>query len=126
MLPGRHNVYDSVEEFWVVTKETGVRQESHTYEEIHQQRQKAMLISKHHMFTTTLNQSNINLCLQQCLVSSRSCKAMEEPNFQLGDKFKMLEGTDARMAGERAKADKLGPNMENKYAQVGLQKNVAI
>lgn len=37
-------MYDGSEEFWVVTKETGKRQESHTYEEIHEQRMKARLL----------------------------------------------------------------------------------
>ena len=31
-------MYDGSEEFWVVTKETGRRQESHSYEEAHEQK----------------------------------------------------------------------------------------
>lgn len=44
MANGRHNVYDGVEEFWVVTKETGKRQESQSYEEIHEKNQQAWFV----------------------------------------------------------------------------------
>jgi len=37
----RHNMYDGNEEFWVIVKESGKRQESHSYEEIQQKRAKA-------------------------------------------------------------------------------------
>ena len=40
-LPRRHNMYDGSEEFWVVVKETGKRQESQSYEEIHAQNKEA-------------------------------------------------------------------------------------
>lgn len=40
-LPRRHNMYDGSEEFWIVTKESGKRQESHSYEETHEQKKQA-------------------------------------------------------------------------------------
>ena len=40
-LPRRHNMYDGSDEFWVVVKETGKRQESQSYEEIHAQNKEA-------------------------------------------------------------------------------------
>ena len=38
----RNNQYDGAEEFWVVTRETGKRQESHSFEETHEKNAKAM------------------------------------------------------------------------------------
>lgn len=37
----RYNLYDGSEEFWIVVKETGKRQESQSYEEIQKKRSKA-------------------------------------------------------------------------------------
>ena len=34
-------MYDGTEEYWVITKETGKRQESQSYEEIHEKQSKA-------------------------------------------------------------------------------------
>ena len=42
LVPCRHNMYDGNEEFWVIVKESGKRQESHSYEEIQQKRAKAI------------------------------------------------------------------------------------
>ena len=39
----RHNMYDGSEEFWVVVKEKGKRQESASFEEIHEKNGKAWL-----------------------------------------------------------------------------------
>ena len=38
----RNNQYDGAEEFWVVTRETGKRQETHSFEETHEKNAKAM------------------------------------------------------------------------------------
>ena len=40
-LQHRNNIYDSEEEFWVVIKETGKRQESQSFEEMHEKQSKA-------------------------------------------------------------------------------------
>lgn len=37
----RHNIYDAAEEFWITVKETGKRQESHSYEEMQEKRSQA-------------------------------------------------------------------------------------
>ena len=42
LVPRRHNMYDGNEEFWVIVKESGKRQETHSYEEIQQKRAKAI------------------------------------------------------------------------------------
>ena len=44
-LPRRHNMYDGSDEFWVVVKETGKRQESQSYEEIHGTEQGSRMLS---------------------------------------------------------------------------------
>lgn len=38
---GRRNRYDGCEEFWVVVSESGKREETSTYEEIHEKESKA-------------------------------------------------------------------------------------
>lgn len=38
---GRRNMYDGTEEFWVVVKESGQREESQSYKEVTEKRQKA-------------------------------------------------------------------------------------
>ena len=40
-LPRRNNLYDHSEEFWIIVKETGKRQESASFEEIHERQKKA-------------------------------------------------------------------------------------
>ncbi|CAJ1365158.1 unnamed protein product [Effrenium voratum] len=37
----RRNVYDGSEEFWIIVKESGKRQESHTFEELHEKHSQA-------------------------------------------------------------------------------------
>lgn len=107
-------MYDGSEEFWVVTKETGKRQESHTYEEIHEQRKKARL--------------QITMVSSQCsyaIISFGIClrltpEAESEPIFQLGDKFKGMQSMDARIAREKAKETEVGSSAEsNKFGQAG-------
>lgn len=46
MLPQRHNMYDGSEEFWIVVKETGKREESRSVEEIHKKESKATYVLK--------------------------------------------------------------------------------
>ena len=43
-LAGRHNEYDSEEEFWVTLKETGKKTESTSYSEIHSQEREALVL----------------------------------------------------------------------------------
>ena len=61
----RNNQYDGTEEFWVVTRETGKRQESHSFEETHEKNVKAMPL-----FCLGLGNSqvrNVGSCKFQCV-----------------------------------------------------------
>ena len=120
----RHNIYDGVEEFWITVKETGKRQESHSYEELQEKRTQAR---KYIILAGSMNPRISETLSGNIMFSSfyfsdvhHPCLCLEatvDPKFELGEKFKSIEASSSRETAEKDKAAHLGVNAESKFGQ---------
>lgn len=119
----RKNQYDGEEEFWIVIRETGVRQEHQSYEETHEEVSKATLIT-----SCTVGLEPIHCFVGLCSATGSqvlffftrlSMQASEKPEFNMGgEKFQGLTDMMNRAGAERS-SDKTQPAQQSKHAQVG-------
>lgn len=112
---GRRNQYDGQEEFWVVARETGKRQESQSYEETLTQQKEAF------QFVLPVVNS-LQKFHQVSYVTFSICwswQAPQNPDFSMpgGEKFQGLDGFSARFKSEQSAG--LPTSAPDKFAQVG-------
>lgn len=138
-LQHRHNIYDGEEEFWVVTKETGKRQESQSLEEVHEKQSKACqwgptfskikinhTSSKHHEPVLILTGHSFWHSLYTFYLDSCFFEADGEPEFQFADMFKgNMETARDRQGSEKKMALDGGPKAETKFGQAGFYIHVS-
>lgn len=125
-------MYDGSEEFWIVVKETGKREESRSFEEKHEKKGKAWHISllKKNIFATSTFGSwsnHVNAVYLNHRDWEYACfsEATGEPKFELAGMFEgdgngLAAAASARLKSEAEKSASLGPSLDSKYMQVRL------
>ena len=105
-------MYDGSEEFWVIIKEEGRRQDSLAYEETHEKKAKAGTKLYYHMlFSETFG---IN-----CLIPSFN-QAEGDPQFAFGTSSLALDAAQKRDASEKQRIADKEPEVESKFGQVRI------